>query len=181
MAPRVLDPSRRRFLTLAAAAMGTPQVIGFVRAGSGRARAAAMTADAVPAAGLYRCLDRTEAAFIEAIARTLCPADDLTPDGVDCGVAAAFDDVLARTPPSDRTRIARELRLAARAWRRESDRGGEAVSVRWINDLFAGRIDVVRPEWAHRELSPILIHACFAEAVYDSYDNRVFWKMFAQA
>ena len=183
MAPRALDTSRRRFLAVAAAAIGAPQAISLVRAGTGRALAATRVADAAHAVGSYQHLDPAEGAFIEAIVRTMCPADHLTPDGVECGVVAALDRGLADSPASDRKRFARGLSVSARAWRRDSDRLGAAASSQWVRDLFAGRThgSVESAEWAHDVLSPMLLRACFAEPVYDRYDNRVFWKMFAQA
>lgn len=158
MASRLLDPSRRGFLALAVTAAGVPHALRFMRARAGGVSVAAAVS---PGAVTYRCLHGTEATFIEAVVRTLCPADHLTPDGVECGVAAAFDGLLAETPARDRVRIVRDLRVAALAWRRGS-----------------GAVDSA---WAHYTVSPLLMRACFVESVYDRYDNRVFWKMFGRA
>jgi len=64
----------------------------------------AMTADAasaqVPTPGAsapagYQFLGPDEAGFIEAFVNVMCPADHLTPNGVDCGLATFIDRQLA--------------------------------------------------------------------------------------
>jgi gluconate 2-dehydrogenase gamma chain len=47
-----------------------------------------------PAPG-YQSLGPDEAAFVEALVNVMCPADDLTPAGVDCGLAVYIDRQLA--------------------------------------------------------------------------------------
>src|SRR3990172_4225595 len=49
---------------------------------------------AAPAAN-YRSLTQSEATFTEALVNALCPADNLTPNGVTCGLATAIDGQLA--------------------------------------------------------------------------------------
>jgi gluconate 2-dehydrogenase gamma chain len=43
----------------------------------------------------YESLGPSEAAFVEAMVNVMCPADALTPNGVDCGVATFIDRQLA--------------------------------------------------------------------------------------
>ena len=43
----------------------------------------------------YESLGPTEAAFVEAMVNVMCPADSLTPNGVDCGLATFIDRQLA--------------------------------------------------------------------------------------
>jgi gluconate 2-dehydrogenase gamma chain len=43
----------------------------------------------------YQFFSGEEAAFVEAAVTTMCPADDLTPDGVACGLATYMDRQLA--------------------------------------------------------------------------------------
>jgi gluconate 2-dehydrogenase gamma chain len=43
----------------------------------------------------YESLGPTEVAFVEAIVNVMCPADALTPNGVDCGLALFIDRQLA--------------------------------------------------------------------------------------
>jgi gluconate 2-dehydrogenase gamma chain len=84
------DDSRRAFLvrsaTLAGAALSGP-----VAAVSTAAAAAAVPEPAFP----YFSLSPDEASFIEALVNVLCPADALTPNGVDCGLAVFIDRQLA--------------------------------------------------------------------------------------
>ncbi|QIO32423.1 gluconate 2-dehydrogenase subunit 3 family protein [Bradyrhizobium sp. 1(2017)] len=47
-----------------------------------------------PAAG-YQSLGPDEAGFVEALVNVMCPADHLTPNGVDCGLAVYIDRQLA--------------------------------------------------------------------------------------
>ena len=49
---------------------------------------------AEPVAG-YQSLSPEEGAFTEALVNVMCPADGLTPNGVDCGLASFFDRQLA--------------------------------------------------------------------------------------
>jgi gluconate 2-dehydrogenase gamma chain len=43
----------------------------------------------------YQFFSAEEAAFIEAMVTTMCPADDMTPNGVQCGLASFMDRQLA--------------------------------------------------------------------------------------
>ncbi|MBL9207467.1 MAG: gluconate 2-dehydrogenase subunit 3 family protein [Opitutaceae bacterium] len=54
--------------------------------------------DATPAPAApvgYLCFSPDEAAFVEALVEVMCPADDLTPGGIDCGLAYFMDRQLA--------------------------------------------------------------------------------------
>ena len=53
------------------------------------------TAKPEPPASIYLSLGPDEAAFIEALVNVLCPADEFSPNGVDCGLAAYIDRQLA--------------------------------------------------------------------------------------
>jgi len=99
---------RRGFLKGVAAATGTaplaPQLLvatgvagAAAVAQSGAARAAAESATPslpAPAVG-YQSLGPDEAGFVEALVNIMCPADSLTPSGVDCGLATYIDRQLA--------------------------------------------------------------------------------------
>jgi gluconate 2-dehydrogenase gamma chain len=52
-------------------------------------------ASAPPPASGYQSLGPDEAAFTEAMVNVMCPADHLTPNGVDCGLAIFIDRQLA--------------------------------------------------------------------------------------
>src|SRR5262249_30210635 len=58
--------------------------------------AAAPATPSAPVSHAYTFLTAPEAAFIEAAADRLIPADDLTPGGTDCGVAIFIDRQPAR-------------------------------------------------------------------------------------
>jgi gluconate 2-dehydrogenase gamma chain len=56
--------------------------------------AAPAAPNSTPIAG-YQSLSLDEAAFVEALVNVMCPADHLTPNGVDCGLATFIDRQLA--------------------------------------------------------------------------------------
>lgn len=106
-----LVESRRRFLKQASALAGATPIAPALWAAAGAAAAPATlvpsearaqgTADAgtsaasAPEAKGYQSLSLDEAAFVEAIVNVMCPADELTPNGVDCGLATFIDRQLA--------------------------------------------------------------------------------------
>jgi gluconate 2-dehydrogenase gamma chain len=83
--------SRRNFLRLVAAAGGAALP---VKLSAQSASAGPNTAGAPPPV-VYLSLSPDEAAFTEALVNVLCPADHLTPAGVDCGLAFFIDRQLA--------------------------------------------------------------------------------------
>jgi len=92
------ESPRRRFLrqtaagAASAAALAVPQA---AQAQSGAAGAAAGSKPgAAPAATGYRWLKPSEQGFVEALVNHMCPADNLTPNGVDMGLATYFDQAL---------------------------------------------------------------------------------------
>jgi gluconate 2-dehydrogenase gamma chain len=83
--------ARRGFLKTMAVMGG-----GLPLAGADLASAAAPPSTAVPApAAGYLSLSPSEAAFVEAMVNVMCPADEFTPNGVDCGLAVFIDRQLA--------------------------------------------------------------------------------------
>jgi gluconate 2-dehydrogenase gamma chain len=99
---------RRSFLKQVAAATGslpfTPGLSGGVAvaaaaaasnaAAQTQAPAAAPAPAAQPLAG-YTCFSQDEAAFVETLVNIMCPADEFTPNGVDCGLAVYMDRELS--------------------------------------------------------------------------------------
>src|SRR5882762_8406209 len=79
--------SRRIFLKQVAGASGALAAV--VTAG------AAAAAPAIETPAGYESLSPEEAAFVEAMVNVMCPADALTPNGVDCGLATFIDRQLA--------------------------------------------------------------------------------------
>jgi len=68
--------------------------------GVGAEAAASPVAPASPAAhngfdGVYLCFSPEEAEFVESLVEHMCPPDELTPGGVDCGLAVFIDRQLA--------------------------------------------------------------------------------------
>jgi gluconate 2-dehydrogenase gamma chain len=98
------EPPRRRFIKgMAGAAAVIPIHALAATAAIGTAAAvvpAGPPAAAVPAAAPavpdgYQFFSAEEAAFVEAVVGTMCPAAELTPDGVACGLASYMDRQLA--------------------------------------------------------------------------------------
>src|SRR5258706_15313595 len=93
---------RRDFLKQVGAIAGavpiSHRVIGIASVGVVAAAASsAQAADSPPAAPFtgYQFFGPDEATFVEALVNVMCPADDLTPNGVDCGLATYIDRQLA--------------------------------------------------------------------------------------
>lgn len=99
------EPARRRFIKGVAgiatvipihALAATPPAASAAAASPAAAGApgsAPASAPAVPDG--YQFFSGEESAFVEALVTTMCPADDLTPDGVACGLATFFDRQMA--------------------------------------------------------------------------------------
>jgi len=92
--------SRREFLQRAAVLAGSaplaPGLLGAVRAATEPPSPPIATP---PLEGSqskgYQCFSPDEAAFVEALVDLMCPADNLTPGGVECGLAVFIDRQLA--------------------------------------------------------------------------------------
>ena len=103
------DESRGRFLKQAATLAGTAPLASALRAAVGATTAAAVplsahtqgavdasSPEAAPSGAKgYQSLSPDEAAFVEALVNVMCSADELTPNGVDCGLATFIDRQLA--------------------------------------------------------------------------------------
>ncbi len=85
----------KQLATVAGSAQLSPAVAATVAAsvGATAAQATAPAAAAIPAG--YQSLSLDEAAFVEALVNIMCPADHMTPNGVDCGLAVYMDRQLA--------------------------------------------------------------------------------------
>lgn len=103
------DESRRRCLKQAATLAGTAPLASALGAAVGAATAAAVSLsahaqgavdasnpEAAPSGAKgYQSSSPDEAAFVEALVNVMCPANELTPNGVDCGLATFIDRQLA--------------------------------------------------------------------------------------
>jgi gluconate 2-dehydrogenase gamma chain len=103
-------PNRRGFLGVAAATgaaslaprafLGTAATTAALAEASQPASSqpvdasASTTGNGLPPLG-YLCFGPDEAGFVEAMVSVMCPADALTPNGIDCGLAAFIDRQLA--------------------------------------------------------------------------------------
>ena len=83
--------SRREFLRTVALAAGGASVASTARAAQ-EADAAPFSAAPVP---VYLALSPNEAAFVEKLVDVMCPADEFTAGGVDCGLATFIDRQIA--------------------------------------------------------------------------------------
>ena len=97
--PGDVETPRRRFIkSIAGAAAIIPihalaaSPVAEAATGAGPASVAAPTSSLPDG---YQFFSTDEAALVEAIVSTMCPADDLTPDGVACGLATYMDRQLA--------------------------------------------------------------------------------------
>jgi gluconate 2-dehydrogenase gamma chain len=88
---------RRTFLKQVAGVAGVASVSvqGAAAAQAVGTPTAAATAAAPPPANGYLSLSADEAVFVEALVNLMCPADEFTPAGVDCGLATFIDRQLA--------------------------------------------------------------------------------------
>lgn len=88
----------KHIATAAGAAPLSPALAATVAA-SATAQAAetapAAASGGAPVAQGYQSLSLDEAAFVEAMVNVMCPADHLTPNGVDCGLAIFIDRQIA--------------------------------------------------------------------------------------
>jgi gluconate 2-dehydrogenase gamma chain len=95
------EQGRRGFLkqvamAAAVAPLGSNLMAAAATEGSAPDPAPSATGAAVPApAAGYASLGPDEAGFLEAMLNVMCPADQLTPNGVDCGLAVFIDRQLA--------------------------------------------------------------------------------------
>jgi gluconate 2-dehydrogenase gamma chain len=144
-----------------------------------------LSAPTAPSPSRYRCLNAEEAAFTAAMVNVLCPADDLTPNGVTCGLVRAIDQELARSSVLQARRFKDGVSVANSACQRQFhmtfDRLPPLDAAAFLHTVLAGNVqggDVRLATWARDIVNPILTHACFVEQIYDGYSNRVFWKVF---
>jgi gluconate 2-dehydrogenase gamma chain len=90
------DEDRRRFLKQAAMLAGAAPLAGPALAGAASTPVAGEAAAPAPRQpDVYHSLAPDEAAFVEAMVNVMCPPDELTPGGVECGLAIGIDRLLA--------------------------------------------------------------------------------------
>jgi gluconate 2-dehydrogenase gamma chain len=88
--------SRRNFLLQAASLAGATSLTAAAGPAATTNSAAPLTTQPDTASPLpYQSLSPDEATFIEALVNVMCPADQYSPSGVDCGLATYMDRQLA--------------------------------------------------------------------------------------
>ncbi len=188
-------PSRREFIVHSVALTGfVPVARGFLSVSRGSAagvEAGARPGEVWPS----RSLSRHEAAFTEAMVRTLCPEDHLTPDGAACGLAAAIDLELAgdygkRPSPEPFQTREQFYRMGIAALDRacetehavrfaQLDAPRAAAFLRAARSGSGSFADVLPESWSYPFLERLLVRASFSAPIYNRYNNKVFWKLFA--
>jgi gluconate 2-dehydrogenase gamma chain len=94
MADQEHPQPRRLFLMQAAGLAGATSMASAIAADPTVTAAPTSTPANSPAIP-YQSLSPDEATFIEALVNVMCPADECTPNGVDCGLATYIDHQLA--------------------------------------------------------------------------------------
>jgi gluconate 2-dehydrogenase gamma chain len=85
--------SRRAFMLQVASAAGAVPLASADAANTGLSTATPLAQAAIPEP--YQSLSPDEATFIEALVNVMCPADEYSPNGVDCGLATYIDRQLS--------------------------------------------------------------------------------------
>jgi gluconate 2-dehydrogenase gamma chain len=117
----------------------------------------------------------------------LCPSDNLTPDGVRCGLAVGIEQHLSDVayPAGQRAIFAAGLDAADGACHQRLgapfSRLSPPIARQFLRDVAAGEFVTGFPlaSWYAEIVDPLLKQACFSGVVYDSHGSKVFWKLFA--
>ncbi|MDP9089777.1 MAG: gluconate 2-dehydrogenase subunit 3 family protein [Pseudomonadota bacterium] len=89
------NPNERRSFLLHAGLAGVASLTSLALPAEPSTANTALIPKTDSAASTYHSLGPEEAAFIEALVNIMCPADEFTPNGVDCGLAIYMDRQLA--------------------------------------------------------------------------------------
>lgn len=142
----------------------------------------------------YAALTPDDASFTEALVNALCPADRLTPSGVQCGLAAFIDDRIGgefgRQPSSQPGRSRKEFFRSGIAAANQASRQRFGVTFDqlsaadagiFLSEVAGGRMDGAgRPlsTWYREIIDPLLVEASLSGPLYQRYGNSVFRKLF---
>jgi len=187
--------SRRHFLIGAAGAAGAAAVIPIL------SRAAAPAAQPTPVPPGYESLGPAEAAFVEALVNVLCPADTLTPSGVDCGLATFIDRQLAggfgkgeryymqgpwsagspqlgiQSPLTPEQFFKAGLKSANDACSKQHGKTFDQLAPADANAFLQSLSSGPLAQWFNDLVYPLFTQACFADPIYGGNQGKVFWKM----
>ena len=192
MSEKGVGPTRRALLEKTAVLFGGITLASVARTGSVTTGARVWSAN--PASG-YLSVIPGEAAFTVSMVNALCPADHLTPNGEDCGLATAMDLRLAGDfgrneqsvlPPLTQEQFFKAGIAAANTACLERfgarfDQLSAPDACTFLRVIAGGRVtSPVLPLawWLHETVNPLLVQASFTGPIYESYGNRVFWKLF---
>jgi gluconate 2-dehydrogenase gamma chain len=191
--PAASQSSRRTFLKGVAGAAAVIPIVSL---------AAAPAPQPAPLPPGYESLGPKEAAFVEAMVNVMCPADALTPNGVDCGLATFIDRQLAggfgkgdryymlgpwRSGPAElglqspltpeqffRSGIAAANDACGKQYGKTFDQLAHADANAFLEQISA--TGALAP-WFNELVYPLFQQACFADPMYGGNRAKVFWKM----
>jgi gluconate 2-dehydrogenase gamma chain len=188
--------SRRIFLKQLGGASGAAALVpiastGVVLAGSaGAALAQSPTLSSEQEPAGYLSLGPDEAAFVEAMVNVMCPADRLTPSGVDCGLALYIDRQLAggfgkgdrlymRSPwKRGKPQLGYQLPLAPEEFFKVGVAAAQDVCTRRFGKLF----DLLPPAAADQFLQELAADKLHHDRVpLASWFNELVYPLFVQA
>lgn len=202
---RPVSQPRRGFMTsivVSSVAIAAPAGVA-AAAGSADAQPAPAP---VPPAG-YQLFSAQEAATVEALVNAMCPADEFTPNGVDCGVSIYIDRQLAgaygagarrygmgpweagtpqhgsQSPLPPREAFLQGLE-AMQAWlQKKHGKGYDALAVAEASSALdamggaSGDAPVAVKSWFGELMYPLFTQGCFADPIYGGNRGKVFWKL----
>jgi gluconate 2-dehydrogenase gamma chain len=184
--------SRRQFLMGAAGAAAVIPILS---------HAAAPTDKPAPAAAGYESFGPAEAAFVEAMVNVMCPADALTPNGVDCGLATFIDRQLAgaygkgeryynqgpwtagkpqqglQSPLTPEQFFKSGLRSANEACVKQHGKTFDQLAPPDADAFLKTLSNGPLAQWWNDLVYPLFQQACFADPIYGGNRGKVFWKM----
>jgi gluconate 2-dehydrogenase gamma chain len=196
------DLSRRGFMkgvgriAPVALAVGTGGFASLAKAGTARAESETS----------YESFSADEAAFVEAMVNVMCPADELTPNGVQCGLALFMDRQMAggfgkgerlyshgpwrkgdrqqgyQSPMTPEQFFKQGIAAADREARRSHGHGfaelPPADANRFLENISRGEgAPAALTSWFNDLVYPLFVQACFADPLYRGNRDKVFWKL----
>jgi gluconate 2-dehydrogenase gamma chain len=184
--------SRRHFLFGAAGAAAVIPILS---------HAATPTDQPAPAPAGYESLGPAEAAFVEAMVNVMCPADALTPNGVDCGLAIFIDRQLAggfgkgeryyapgpwragkpqqglQSPLTPEQFFKAGVRSANEACVKQYGKTFDQLAPAEADALLKSLASGPLAQWWGDIVYPLFQQACFADPIYGGNRDKVFWKL----
>lgn len=138
----------------------------------------------------YQSLSPEEGAFTEALLNVMCPADELTPSGVDCGLASFFDrqlagdfgrgDRLYRQPPVriGKPQVGYQLPLTPEQFYKAGVTATQAACSRRFGLRFE-ELDPVRADGFLQDIAASRVHG--GRVPLAQWFNELVYPLFTQA